>query len=88
VFQNNLGTALEVTGHRIAAGIAYGAALAADSTYEKARISLERTSTLDESVPDTPIDLDQVAREFVSQIERWKQEQESVQEPTDTVPQG
>lgn len=80
VFQNNLGTALEATGHRIAAGIAYGAALAADSTYEKARISLERMSTVDESVPDSPIDLDQVAREFVSLIERWRQEQEQVQE--------
>ncbi len=82
VFQNNLGTALEASGHRIAAGIAYGAALAADSTYEKARISLERTSTVDESVPDTPIDLDLVAREFVSQIERWKLGQErAISEP-------
>jgi len=78
VFQNNLGTALEASGHRIAAVVAYGAALAADSTYGKARIGLERTSALDESVPDAPIDVDQVAREFVSLIERWKQEQEQV----------
>lgn len=88
VFQNNLGTALEATGHRIAAGMAYGAALAADSTYEKARISLERTSTVDESVPDTPIDLDQVAREFVRQIERWRQEQEQEPEPVTPEPQS
>lgn len=88
VFQNNLGTALEGTGHRIAAGIAYGAALAADSTYEKARISLERTSTLDESVPDSPIDLDAVAREFVSQIERWRQEQQPEQEQVTPEPRS
>lgn len=87
VFQNNLGTALEATGHRIAAGIAYGAALAADSTYGKARISLERMSTLDESVPDTAIDLDQVAREFVSLIERWRQEQEQGQEQEQVIPE-
>lgn len=88
VFQNNLGTALEATGHRIAAGIAYGAALAADSTYEKARISLERTSTLDDSVPDSPIDLDLVVREFASQIERWRQEQQPEREQVSPEPQS
>ena len=40
VFQNNLGTALERTGHFAAAKTAYEAALAADSTYGKAAASL------------------------------------------------
>jgi len=72
VFQNNLGTALESAGHRSAAMVAYAAALVADSTYAKARVSLERTAELDESVPDSPIDLEVVAWEFVTQIERWR----------------
>jgi predicted Zn-dependent protease len=80
VFQSNLGTALEAAGYRTAAIVAYGAALAADSTYAKARISLERTSSRDDSAPDSPIDVDQLAREFVSLIEQWRQEQERVQE--------
>jgi predicted Zn-dependent protease len=76
VFQNNLGSALESSGHRTAAVEAYGAALAADSTYSKARISLERVSSLDSSAPDFPIDVDQVARGFSDVIARWRQEQE------------
>jgi len=72
VFQNNLGTALESAGHRSAAMVAYGAALVADSTYAKARVSLERTAELDESVPDSPVDLEVVAWEFVTRIERWR----------------
>ena len=44
MFQNNLGTALERTGHFAAAGKAYEAVLAADSTYGKAAASLERVT--------------------------------------------
>ena len=48
VFQNNLGTALERTGHPAAAKKAYEAALAADSTYGKASASLARVTPLAE----------------------------------------
>lgn len=42
VFQNNLGVALEKTGHTHAAQVAYRSALDADSTYAKAKVSLDR----------------------------------------------
>ena len=44
VFQNNFGTALERSGHFVAAREAYQAALQADSTYEKAAVGLERVN--------------------------------------------
>ena len=42
VFQNNFATALERAGHFVSAREAYEAALAADSTYTKAAVGLER----------------------------------------------
>jgi predicted Zn-dependent protease len=78
VFQSNLGTALEAAGFRTAAVVAYGAALAADSTYAKARAGFERTSVQGDSLPDTSIDVDQLAREFVIQIDEWRKQQEQV----------
>ena len=44
VFQNNFGTALERSGHFVAAREAYGKALEADSTYAKAAVGLERVT--------------------------------------------
>jgi predicted Zn-dependent protease len=73
VFQNNLGSALERTGHLTAAATAYGAALAADSTYEKARVSLERTVELARADTDVPVSVEELARQFVLLVEQWKE---------------
>lgn len=73
VFQNNLGTALERTGHYSAARQAFEATLAADSTYGKASISLARVIPLaEESVPDS-VDLAALAQHFQMQVRMWKE---------------
>ncbi len=71
VFQNNLGTALERTGHFAAASEAYEAALAADSTYGKAAASLARVTPHAES-DTTGIDLASLVSEFQTEVERWR----------------
>ena len=48
VFRNNLGIALERTGHPVAARDQYRAALEVDSTYRKAAVSLEPATTRDD----------------------------------------
>ena len=74
-FQNNLGIALERTGHITAAAQAYQAAITADSTYRKASASLARVQqrTEDSSIP--PVDLNALVRKFVLLIQQWKTEQ-------------
>ncbi len=64
VFQNNLGMALERTGHYTAAGVAYRAALASDSTYRRATVSLARVETLLEDPTMTVVDLPALAANF------------------------
>jgi predicted Zn-dependent protease len=71
VFQNNLGTALERTGHFAAAGKAYEAVLAADSTYGKAAASLERVTPHVASDTST-VDLAAVAAEFRQAVRSWR----------------
>ncbi len=56
-FHNNLGIALERTGHFGAAAVAYGQALAADSTYSKAATNLARVEGLKEQPGLAEIDL-------------------------------
>lgn len=73
-FQNNLGVALERSGHLREAADAYRAALAADSTYAKATVSLERVEARVETATAEPIDLAAVASGFAEEIERWKKE--------------
>jgi tetratricopeptide (TPR) repeat protein len=63
-FQNNLGVALERTGHFTAAGQAYAAALEADEGYEKADLSLARVSELTEAEDAMPVDLAVLADSF------------------------
>jgi tetratricopeptide (TPR) repeat protein len=71
VFQNNLGTALERTGHYAAAKKAYESALAADGAYGKASASLVRVTPLAES--DTSVvDLAALATEFQAEVQRWR----------------
>ena len=71
VFQNNLGTALERTGHFAAAGKAYEAVLAADSTYGKAAASLERV-TPHVAGDTSTVDLAAVAAEFREAVRSWR----------------
>ena len=63
VFQNNLGMALERTGHYAAAAGAYRAALASDSTYRRASVSLTRVEALQEE-PSKVVDLPALAATF------------------------
>ena len=72
VFQNNLGQALEATGHPGAAAQAYQAALNADSSYQKAAIALARVSARGEDSTEATVDLVALARDFQSGVERWR----------------
>lgn len=71
-FQNNLGIALERSGHLREAIEAYRAALATDSTYGKASVSLERVLARVETATTVPVDLAAVARGFAEEIDRWR----------------
>lgn len=64
VFQNNLGIALERTGRFTLAGDAYKAALAADSSYNKAVLSLARVQQLTDDPLLTPVELGTLAESF------------------------
>jgi tetratricopeptide (TPR) repeat protein len=74
VFQNNLGVALERTGHPAAAAEAYRAALKSDSTYKKASISLARVEgkMSDSTVVDS-VDLGALAQSFNDEIQAARQ---------------
>jgi len=74
VFQNNLGVALERTGHFLAAQEAYAAAVAADSTYVKAQTSLSRVTGLEDDPSTTPVDLAALAQKFELDVATWKAE--------------
>ncbi len=73
-FQNNLGIALEQTGHVTAAAQAFQAAIVADSTYGKAAASLARVQQLKEDPSIPPVDLTSLVGKFVLLIEQWKSE--------------
>ena len=62
--QNNLGVALERTGHYTAAAAAFEMALAADDSYEKADKSLDRVSGLTEPNGQPAVDLAALADGF------------------------
>jgi len=73
VFQNNLGTALERSGHLESARRAYTAALAADSTYAKASASLARLGGAPAPADTTgTVDFAALSREFQAQVESWR----------------
>ncbi len=63
-FANNLGIALERSGHLTAAATAYRLALAADSGYARARVSLERVGDRSDAAGVSPIDLSAAAAAF------------------------
>ena len=71
VFQNNLGTALERSGYPTAAAQAYEAAIAVDSTYQKASVGLARV-TSEQKPESTPVDLVALSTGFQAEIESWR----------------
>ncbi|MEO7237703.1 MAG: tetratricopeptide repeat protein [Gemmatimonadales bacterium] len=71
VFQNNLGTALERAGYPTAAAQAYEAAIAGDSTYQKASVGLARV-TAEQKPETTPVDLATLSSQFQASIETWR----------------
>jgi predicted Zn-dependent protease len=72
VFQNNFATALERSGHFTSAAEAYEAALAADSTYSKAAVGLERVRAHAPGSDTSTVDVADLSREFQQQIEEWR----------------
>ncbi|MGH7467172.1 MAG: tetratricopeptide repeat protein [Longimicrobiales bacterium] len=72
LFQNNLGIALEGSGFLGAAQKAFSAAVDVDSTYTKARVSLERVQKNLGGVEGEPLDLSSFARSFAEEIDRWR----------------
>jgi Tfp pilus assembly protein PilF len=72
VFRNNLGIALERSGFHGSARDAFAAALAADSSYVKARTSLERVETRLGGQPGDTIDLKVLAEAFIETIHHWR----------------
>jgi predicted Zn-dependent protease len=77
VFQNNLGMALERSGHPAAAAKAYEAAIALDSAYRKASISLARITAGTPEPDSASVDLTALAQQFQSEIEGWRGSAES-----------
>jgi tetratricopeptide (TPR) repeat protein len=73
LFQNNLGIVLERTGHFAAATTAFKAALAADSAYGKAGVSLARVEGRVESPTLTAVDLSMVAKAFATEVRGGEQ---------------
>jgi Tfp pilus assembly protein PilF len=71
VFRNNLGIALERTGHYVAAAEAYRGALAIDSTYTKASLSLARVNGRTDDPSVGPVDLASLGEEFAREVRTW-----------------
>lgn len=73
VFQNNFGMALERSGHLAEAARAYAAAVAADSTYGKARANRDRVQAVAgaDGVPDDRL-VATLAEEFRARVRMWK----------------
>jgi tetratricopeptide (TPR) repeat protein len=84
VFQNNLGVALERVGYAGSAVEAYRAALAADSTFDKARVNLDRVETRGVDL-DIVADLPTLARDFLDDVVAWRRPVVPDIEPTDSV---
>jgi tetratricopeptide (TPR) repeat protein len=81
VFQNNLGIALERTGHIGAAREAFLAAIAADSSYLKAQVSLRRVEGVEEDPAMLPVELGALADAFEREVQRWREERMAVVTP-------
>jgi predicted Zn-dependent protease len=71
-FQNNLGQALERLGYCARARQAYEAALALDSTYEKASVGLDRVAGRADDPALPELDLTEMGRNFQAAVEHWR----------------
>lgn len=78
VFQNNLGIAYENSGWLGGARSAFTAALDADSTYTKAKVSLERVQSVLGDATDESPDVPTLARRFVEEMEQWAMQETDV----------
>ena len=81
IFQNNLGIALEGTGHIGAAREAFLAAIAADSGYAKAQVSVKRVEGLEDDPTIAPVELEVLADAFEREVQRWREERMAVVVP-------
>ena len=72
VFQNNLGMALERTGYFTLAEQAYKSAVAIDGSHEKAYVSLGRVEGLEDETGLEPVDLGDLAQNFMDEVEGWR----------------
>ncbi|MGH7462472.1 MAG: tetratricopeptide repeat protein, partial [Longimicrobiales bacterium] len=72
VFQNNLGIVLEQMGRLGGASQSFESAVKSDSTYTKAKISLERVQKRLGNVTVEPLDLSEYSRSFAQEIQRWR----------------
>ncbi|MGH7753943.1 MAG: tetratricopeptide repeat protein [Gemmatimonadales bacterium] len=72
VFWNNLGMALERTGHRIQAVDAYRRAVGIDATYVKAQTNLTRVEGLAQDPAILPVDFEVEVAKFREKIDLWK----------------
>ncbi|MGD2216035.1 MAG: tetratricopeptide repeat protein [Gemmatimonadales bacterium] len=73
IFQNNLGVALERAGHFRCAEETYRSALAIDSSYENAKLNLARVERLEQPADLQPVDLGELARAFIDEVEGWRE---------------
>jgi Flp pilus assembly protein TadD len=85
VFFNNLGMALEGTGHFRAAEEAYQNAVTIDRLYEHASVNLARVELVNEQVGLEPVNLAELSRQFVDSVSEWS---ESVEVATDSPDAG
>ena len=72
LFWNNLGMALERTGRYRSAQDAYGSAVEADESHDKAYANLVRIQEVDEEPGVEEIDLTEYAQRFIEKMEDWK----------------
>ncbi|MEE9155132.1 MAG: tetratricopeptide repeat protein [Gemmatimonadota bacterium] len=82
VFLNNLGTALERTGHFAASRETFKAALAIDDSYDKAAVSLARVE--EREAEREPVDLFALSLSFQEEIGRWRQSVVAEIDPTES----
>lgn len=70
-FRNNLGVALERTGHYALAAESYRAALDADSSYAKARVSLARVERRADEPGIDPVTVGSLGDAFAKEVDAW-----------------
>ena len=71
MFQNNLGIALERTGHIVKSADAYRIALEVDGGYARAVVNLERVEGKPDAIDSKPVELALLADNFVELVRGW-----------------